>query len=194
MRYPAEGYILLVFMVLLVDGGLYLFRDRFRETWEFRLHKLVAFFWYVVSPAMFLTAFTVLFVMLPSTKLPGMYAWFGYVIVFFLMVYGLKFFWLAWSSVWAVAHQRNKRKKQMAPLPVENEKVPYPRLSRRKFLSQVGIVIATAPMASVLFGAFKGRYDFYTRYRKLSFPNLPVSFERLPDRADIRCASGELSR
>lgn len=191
MRYPVEGYLLLVVAVLLIDGCLYILRDRFRDTWRFSLHKLVAFFWYFVSPVVFLIAFTALFVAMPHNKMPQLYTWFGYVIVSFLMVYTLKFIWLIWSSVWYLADKRVEHKRQAVNQPLASDKVPYPKLSRRKFLSQIGIVIATAPMASMLFGAFKGRYDFYTRYRKLSFPNLPASFEgfRIVQISDVHLGS-----
>jgi predicted MPP superfamily phosphohydrolase len=53
----------------------------------------------------------------------------------------------------------------------------YPRISREKFLSQIGIIMATAPFVTRMLGAFKGRYAFYTRNFELSFPNLPEAFD-----------------
>ncbi len=53
----------------------------------------------------------------------------------------------------------------------------YPVLTRRKFVSQVGIVLASAPFVSLMLGWSKGRFNFQTRYQKLSFPNLPKEFD-----------------
>ena len=55
--------------------------------------------------------------------------------------------------------------------------IKYPKISRRKFLSQVGIILATAPFISVIFGMHKGRFSFFTRHQRLSFPNLPSAFD-----------------
>lgn len=55
----------------------------------------------------------------------------------------------------------------------------YPVMTRRKFVSQVGIVLASAPFVSLMMGWSKGRFNFQTRYQKLSFPNLPHEFDGL---------------
>ncbi len=55
----------------------------------------------------------------------------------------------------------------------------YPVMTRRKFVSQVGIVLASAPFVSLMMGWSKGRFNFQTRYQKLSFPNLPQEFDGL---------------
>jgi predicted MPP superfamily phosphohydrolase len=61
----------------------------------------------------------------------------------------------------------------------QEKKHHYPKITRRKFLSQIGIIMATAPFISLLFGVLKGRYAFYTRHIKMSFPNLPSAFNGL---------------
>ena len=64
-----------------------------------------------------------------------------------------------------------------SPVKKASKNYHYPRLSRKKFLGQVGIIMSTAPLMSAMFGAFKGRYSFHTRHVELSFPNVPASFD-----------------
>lgn len=47
------------------------------------------------------------------------------------------------------------------------------RISRRKFVSQTGLVLAGIPFASLIYGMTKGRFNFRIYRNTLSFPNLP---------------------
>lgn len=49
-------------------------------------------------------------------------------------------------------------------------------ISRAKFLSQLGLVLAAIPFTSILYGMVKGRFNFRIAHEKLSFPNLPETF------------------
>lgn len=49
-------------------------------------------------------------------------------------------------------------------------------ISRAKFLSQLGLMLASIPFASILFGMTKGRFNFRISHEKLTFPNLPNDF------------------
>ena len=50
-------------------------------------------------------------------------------------------------------------------------------ISRAKFLTQIGIITAAIPFASILYGMAKGRFNFRISHEKLSFKNLPASFD-----------------
>jgi predicted MPP superfamily phosphohydrolase len=52
-------------------------------------------------------------------------------------------------------------------------------VSRSKFLSQVGIVLAVIPFVSLIGGIVKGRFNFKVEHLKLHFPDLPKSFNGL---------------
>jgi hypothetical protein len=54
-----------------------------------------------------------------------------------------------------------------------------PVISRRKFLNQAGIILAVLPFPSVLYGIFKGRFNFIVRGYTLTYENLPGSFDGL---------------
>lgn len=63
--------------------------------------------------------------------------------------------------------------------------------SRRKFLSQLGLVIAAVPFTGFLYGVIKGRYDYRVRNVKLKFDDLPESFDgfRIVQISDVHSGS-----
>ena len=50
------------------------------------------------------------------------------------------------------------------------------KITRRKLLTQVGIVSAGLPLLPLIYGIAHGRFDFTIRGLSLNFPNLPSSF------------------
>ena len=55
------------------------------------------------------------------------------------------------------------------------EHIHYP--SRKRFITQVGIGIASIPFASFLYGITSGKYNFNVKKNKLAYKNLPKSFD-----------------
>lgn len=49
--------------------------------------------------------------------------------------------------------------------------------SRRKFISQIAIGIAAIPFASMLYGIYKGRYNYKVLSYTLEYPDLPDAFD-----------------
>ena len=49
--------------------------------------------------------------------------------------------------------------------------------SRRKFISQMGLLAASVPFASILYGVTEGKYDFRLRRQTLYFEALPEAFD-----------------
>lgn len=58
------------------------------------------------------------------------------------------------------------------------EVVPFSN-SRRKFVTNVGLAIASIPFASFLYGITKGKYNYEVKRVKLAFKDLPKSFHGL---------------
>ncbi|MBA3900463.1 MAG: metallophosphoesterase, partial [Bacteroidetes bacterium] len=48
---------------------------------------------------------------------------------------------------------------------------------RRRFISQVGIVLAGLPLASIIYGVTKGKYNFKVHKHTIYFDDLPESFD-----------------
>ena len=49
--------------------------------------------------------------------------------------------------------------------------------SRRKFISMIGLGVAALPFGAILYGAFKGKYNYQVREYELSFKDLPDAFD-----------------
>lgn len=52
-----------------------------------------------------------------------------------------------------------------------------PLAGRRKFISQLAIGLASIPFAGILYGITKGKYNYKVLKYKLSFPDLPDTFD-----------------
>lgn len=63
--------------------------------------------------------------------------------------------------------------------------------SRRKFVSQLALGLAAIPFASILYGVFKGRYNFKVLEYTLTFDDLPAAFDgyRITQISDIHSGS-----
>ncbi len=63
--------------------------------------------------------------------------------------------------------------------------------SRRKFISQLALGLATIPFAGILYGVFKGRYNFKVLNYTLHFEDLPEAFDgyRITQISDIHSGS-----
>ncbi len=63
--------------------------------------------------------------------------------------------------------------------------------SRRKFVSMIGLGIAALPFGAILYGAFKGKYNYQVREYELSFKDLPDAFDgyKITQISDIHVGS-----
>lgn len=71
------------------------------------------------------------------------------------------------------------------------QKKPAPLEGRRKFITNVGLVVAAIPFTGLLYGTFKGKYSYKVWKHKLSFKDLPGSFNglRIAQISDIHSGS-----
>lgn len=107
------------------------------------------------------------------------YIYFQNVVLLLTALYGSKVVYLLWHRF---THHTIQLVKKIPASRYWTERMnagKYPVMTRRKFVSQVGIVLASAPFVSLMMGWSKGRFNFQTRYQKLSFPNLPSEFDGL---------------
>ncbi|MFC6860047.1 metallophosphoesterase [Zunongwangia atlantica] len=67
----------------------------------------------------------------------------------------------------------------------------YKAPGRRKFVSQIALGLAAIPFVSVLYGMFKGRYDFRVLKYTLYFEDLPKAFDgyRIGQISDVHSGS-----
>jgi len=53
------------------------------------------------------------------------------------------------------------------------------KISRSRFLSRMGLILAALPFSSIIYGMVKGRFNFRLVHENLHFPNLPEAFHGL---------------
>jgi uncharacterized protein len=170
MKYHFILVWLTVVAVLLIDLFL-VWRWRKAGFFHSLTGKVLAGVVFGMMPLVSIVGFIYLGLRMPVTDSSQIYVDFGWFLLFFLIIYSSKLIFSSFHGLQLLVNRLMVKPK---------EKVHhYPRLSRRKFLSQVGIIMATAPFVTMLFGAFKGRFAFYTRHVRLSFPNLPEGFDGL---------------
>jgi len=186
MRFPLAGLVVLLIALVLIDGFLILHSLKTFENLKNRLQKILWSVWFVVIPVSFAGSFAGFFLASPRASSPDLYYYFGWLLIAFFVIYLPKGLWSLWMGIIYIL-RRASRRAELISETGDKVKVPYPRISRRKFVSQIGIIVATAPAVSLLMGVFKGRFNFYTRYRKISFPHLPNAFEgfRIAQISDI---------
>ncbi|MBN2166236.1 MAG: metallophosphoesterase [Marinilabiliaceae bacterium] len=177
MRFSWQGLVLLIILIIIVDGSLLFFKDKQKG----KSYKLLDILLYILIPITFIVSFVSFYFAVPLTDSAQIYYRFGWFMIVFLILYLPKLIWGVWSFVLVGLEWIDGKDDEVDIVNQQPkiEKIPYPKISRKKFLSQIGIILATAPAISLLFGALKGRFKFYTRYQKLSFPNLPSSFDGL---------------
>ncbi len=62
---------------------------------------------------------------------------------------------------------------------------------RRDFIAKVGLAVAALPFGAILYGAWKGKYDYQVREYELSFDDLPEAFDgyKITQLSDIHVGS-----
>lgn len=171
MRYHPEIIIGLILVLGFIDGLLwYHFRKGQKKK---GIYQWLAVLFFLVVPILSLSGFGYFARNIPQAQSAEIYTSFNTFLVIFTLIYTPKLVYLAVYGFGKVlkigdtATPRNVRARH------------YPALTRRKFLSQIGIITATMPFVTLLFGVLKGRFAFYTRKVKLQFPNLPGAFDGL---------------
>lgn len=63
--------------------------------------------------------------------------------------------------------------------------------SRRDFLAKVGLAVAALPFGAILYGAWRGKYDYQVREYELTFNDLPDAFDgyKITQLSDIHVGS-----
>jgi len=179
MRYLFEAYIgVLLFTVsvdyLMVRNLSDIYPDKTKTPYSFPLGS----FWHYFCSAFFVISFLAAWFFVKDATAPVEYTIFMWLLFAYLIIYIPKIFYLIvyWVG-YLIQYLMGKIFKFKRITKVNDGR--YPRMSRKKFLSQVGIVIASVPFISLMFGAFKGRFAFDIIRTRIPFPNLPKAFNGL---------------
>ncbi len=176
MKLTFIGFLFIVLFIGVVDlVGIWVWRREMKES-KTNLTKWLGLFLFAIIPAIEIISYYFLTQHIREASTPYFYKWFMGANALFLLIYLPKLFFLFYYFVFlilATIIETWKNKKYSK----EQTTIRYPKISRKKFLSQVGIILATAPFVSLLFGMHKGRFAFFTRHQRINYPNLPSSFD-----------------
>jgi len=179
MRYPFIAFIGFTILTVLTDFVLYkhlnmLYPKKHKTHFTFPTGD----FWHYAGTLFFTVAFFIAWLFVVYANSPGDYTIFMGLLMIYLLIYVPKIFYLlvyGLSSFIAAVFDKLKTKK--TPKKINDGR--YPRISRNKFLSQVGIVMASAPFVSLMFGVLKGRFAFDITRTRIPLRNLPKDFNGL---------------
>ncbi len=176
MKLNYTGYLLIVILIVVVDLLCIWIWRRETEEVKNRLVKWLGVLLLGVVPVFEIVSYYFLVSEIRHAESPVFYIWFMAANAFFLLIYLPKLFFLFYYGLFMgvttlLEVVKNKKFSK------EQTTIRYPKISRTKFLSQIGIIMATAPFISVIFGMHKGRFSFFTKHQRISFPNLPESFD-----------------
>lgn len=113
-----------------------------------------------------------------TTRNPTVFTWYYYLFGLFLILYLPKIifvlFHLTEDIVFGITYIYKKIRQKKDISSNEGESI-----SRLKFISQTGLVIAAVPFFSFIWGIARGRFDFTIQPITMRFPNLPSAFNGL---------------
>ncbi len=176
MKLTFIAFLILSIFIVVVDLLGFLIWKRETEGENNKFHKRIALLLFVVIPVFEIISYFYLTQQIRHASSPVFYLWFMAANALCLLIYLPKvaflFYYLIFMGVSILTEAlRNKKYSK------EQTTIKYPKISRKKFVSQIGIILATAPFISVLFGMHRGRFAFFSRQQRLSFPNLPSAFD-----------------
>nr|WP_321452429.1 metallophosphoesterase [uncultured Carboxylicivirga sp.] len=178
MKFTVWAFVGLVIFTMLIDFLLY--RLILKSKTEHPPHFQFPFgaFWHYSIASFYILAFGIFLTTITITNNPATYLYFQWLMMSYLLIYIPKAVYYITYKVLNKAIKVKSKFNNKGKIKKMNDG-RYPQISRKKFLSQVGIITASLPFVSLLFGAIKGRFNFSKKYTKLSYPNLPSSFDGL---------------
>ncbi|MCU4177188.1 metallophosphoesterase [Carboxylicivirga sp. N1Y90] len=178
MKYTLWAFVGVTILTLLIDYLLFRLVIQKRQKQSAHFSFPFGAFWHFGMTAVFILSFAILYFLIPLASSSSVYVFFQWMMTVYLLIYIPKTFYYLSYKIIGRFHKVLDKFSEDGKIKKMNDG-RYPTISRKKFLSQVGIVVASAPFISLLFGVIKGRFSFAKKYTKLSFPNLPNSFEGL---------------
>ncbi len=174
MKITISGFIFVAIFIAIVDLlGLWIWK---RELGKTPTYKWLGVVLLGVIPIIEMISYLFFALQIRSASTPEFYMWFMSANIIFALIYlpklFLVFYYLVITMLSKVIEALKNKKYSK-----EQTTIRYPKVSRKRFLSQIGIIFATAPFISLLFGMHKGRFNFFTRHQRLNFPNLPSAFD-----------------
>lgn len=170
--------IFITVFILLVDlysfKGIKLVSNRM----DSNIFKHVIYLVYWLVPVIMLSYLYYLRTLQPLEREPQIFKNFFMLAGFFVLFYFPKLIFIVFHLVEDIIHVSKVLITKLSGGP-EISNVNSNGISRAKFLSQLGLVVAAIPFTSIIYGMAKGRFNFRIVNEKLLFKNLPETFHGL---------------
>lgn len=167
-----------VLIILAID--LYTFKGinvLYSKTMPIRLKKIINYLFWTISGLMIILIIAGFF--LRSLIRNGdLFIAYFYFFGVFLVIYIPKILFVTFHLLEDILYSFKWIFKKFSPAIDIHTNIGTP-ISRSKFITQIGLVLAAVPFISLIGGILKGRFDFRVEHLKLSFPDLPKSFHGL---------------
>lgn len=176
MKLTFLGFLFIVLFIGVVDLLSAWVWKREVGGFDHKKTKWLGLFLFIIIPIVEIVSYYFLTQQIRAASSPSFYLWFMTANALFMLIYLPKVFFLLYYFVFmllSIIIETIKNKKYSK----QQTTIRYPKITRTKFLSQIGIILATAPFVSLLFGMHKGRFNFFTRHQRINFPNLPSAFD-----------------
>ncbi len=176
MKLTFSAFIFITIFVVIVDFLGFVVWKREVEKPKSKVLKWIGYFLFIIIPIFEIASYYYLTSHIRGASSPLFYLWFMAANTLCILIYLPKTFYLFYYLMFLILSSitqiwRNKKYSK------EQTTIKYPKISRKRFINQLGIIFATAPFISFIFGMHKGRFNFFTRHQNLSFPNLPSAFD-----------------
>lgn len=171
-------FLTMLLIMLLIDaycykGILVLFR-RLKHRWIKTL--IYSVFW--ISAGLMIAAMLMGYFFRSTTRNPHVFTWYYYLFGAFVVFYIPKMVFVVFHLLEDIVFGFYfVLKKITGPRKVVDENGQP--ITRLKFLSQTGLILASIPFFSFLWGMVRGRFDFRVEHVSLGFNHLPEAFNGL---------------
>ena len=174
-QFVVVGFVFIVFIVL-VDSYTFRGISRLTEGLSKTNNLIIQGIFMLVS--LILIAF-IIYLMIKNVKLgyEGVMEYTKFLMAYFVLFYVPKLFFVVFLLVRDLILLGNKIFTAFSSGAASSPSELF--ISRADFLLQMGIVVAAIPFISIIFGIWKGRYNYKVERVSLSFKNLPSSFNGL---------------
>jgi len=170
-------FIFVFSFILLIDAysfkGVRLIFNGFNS--QFIKYTIYVLYW--IIPVIIIVSLLYFRTLQPFEKEPLIFRNFFLLAGFFFLFYIPKLIFIVFHVTEDIIHVSKWTLSKFSSTTVIESGSKSLEISRSRFISQLGLLIAAIPFTSILYGMAKGRFNFRISNENLKFDNLPSSFD-----------------
>ena len=171
--------VILIFSVIILTIDFYSYYGIKKITSKYnQTIKRIIWFLFWIVPIVLISGILVFFIFASSISPANILKYFHFISGTFILFYIPKMVFIIFNLLDDFLHLFRKMINKIKSEGHKVEEGAKP-ISRAKFLTNVGIVIAGVPFLSIAYGMKWGRFNFTVRKHALSFANFPAAFTGL---------------